>query len=106
MFAPDTDFSVPGAASVPWTGTRSTIPEIEEFLAIATGEVETRQFAVERILTDGQHAIAIGNFSHWVRRTGKTFTSRFALHVQVVDGTIRMYHMFEDSYAAAEAFGT
>lgn len=104
LFAADSDFCVPGADHVPWTGSRSTVPEIERFLASATEEVETEQFAVELIVADGEHGVAVGQFRHRVKRTGKTFSCRFALHVQVIDGSIRRYHMFEDSHAVAEAF--
>ena len=104
LFAPEVDFCVAGAEFVPWTGERSTRAEVEQFLASAVSEVETEQFAVDRVIADGQSAVALGQFAHRVKRTGKLFQSRFALHVEVVDGAIRLYRLFEDSYAVADAF--
>jgi uncharacterized protein len=104
LFADDVDFDVPGADFVPWTGTRSTTAQIDAFLVSAVAEVETQEFVIERTVADGEHAVVLGHFTHRVRRTDKAFTCGFALHIMVTDGLIRTYHMFENSYAIAEAF--
>jgi uncharacterized protein len=103
LFAEDVDFNVAGAYFVPWTGPRTDKAGVAEFLA-ASAAVEPQQFGVERILADGGTGVALGHFTHKVLATGKTFSSRFALHVVVDGGLITRYHMFEDSYAIAEAF--
>lgn len=104
LFPQTTDWNVPGAPNVPWTGRRSTREEIDAFLTSAYTEVATEAFSVDGIIADGDHAVAHGSFTHLVKRTGKRFVSDFALHVVAVDGQIRQYHMFEDSHAASEAF--
>ncbi|WP_327068081.1 nuclear transport factor 2 family protein [Kitasatospora sp. NBC_01250] len=104
LFTETTDWNVPGSPVVPWTGRRSTREEIDTFIGHAYELVSTEAFAVEQVVVDGEHAIALGSFTHLVKATGKRFVSDFALHVRVVDGTLRLYHMFEDSAAAAEAF--
>jgi uncharacterized protein len=103
LFADEVDFNVAGAYFVPWTGPRTDKAGVAEFLAAAAA-VEPQEFAVERILADGGTGVALGRFTHRVLATGKTFSSRFALHVTVEGGLITRYHMFEDSYAIAEAF--
>ncbi|MFC5911235.1 nuclear transport factor 2 family protein [Streptacidiphilus monticola] len=104
LFGEETDFEVPGAAAVPWTGRRRTREEIGAFLDACWTLVDTEAFAVDRILADGGHAVALGSFTHRVKSTGKPFTSSFALHIEVRDGLIRGYRMHEDSHAALEAF--
>ena len=104
LFAPDVDFLVQGAPFVPWSGARSTPEQIEAFLVSTQEEVKTEQFAVDATLVDGADAVVLGSFTHRVLRTDKAFSSRFALHVTVADGLIIRYHMFEDSYAIAQAF--
>lgn len=104
LFADEVDWNVAGADSVPWTGRRSTKPEIDAFLSTVYQEVETKDFAVDYIIAEGEHGVALGSFMHVVRRTGKSFSCGFALHVTVTNGHIHGYHMFEDSYAVAEAF--
>ncbi len=103
LFADEVDFNVAGAYFVPWTGPRTDKAGVGEFLAAAAA-VEPQEFAVERILADGGVGVALGHFTHKVVATGRTFSSRFALHVTVDGGLITRYHMFEDSYAIAEAF--
>jgi hypothetical protein len=103
LFADEVDFNVAGAYFVPWTGPRTDQAGVAEFLAAAAA-VEPQEFVVERILADGGAGVALGHFTHRVLATGKTFSSRFALHVTVGGGLITRYHMFEDSYAIAEAF--
>ena len=104
LFTDRTDWNVAGSAAVPWTGRRTSPEEIDAFLADCYGLVSTEAFAVDRILVDGEHAVALGSFTHLVTATGKRFVSDFSLHVVVVDGRIRLYHMFEDSHAADAAF--
>lgn len=105
LFTDEVDWNVPGAAGVPWTGRRSNKAELKEFFAVAAQEVAaTEEFAVDGIVADGDTAVALGRFTHVIGRTGKRFHSEFALHIAVVDGRIRLYHMFEDGCAAAEAF--
>ena len=105
LFTDEVDFNVPGAASVPWTGRRSTKAELEQFFVTAGQEVAaTEQFEVDRVIADGDTGLALGRFTHVIARTGKKFHSEFALHIAVADGRIRLYHMFEDGHAAAEAF--
>ncbi|MFD7016301.1 nuclear transport factor 2 family protein [Streptomyces sp. NPDC059161] len=105
LFTDEVDWNVAGSATVPWTGRRSTKDELAAFFQSAGEEVEaTERFEVDRIVADGDTGIALGRFIHVIRRTGKKFSSEFALHIAVADGRIRLYHMFEDGHAAAEAF--
>lgn len=39
-----------------------------------------------------------------VRMTGRGTDTAFALHTTVRDGRITRYHLYEDSYAVAEAY--
>jgi uncharacterized protein len=105
LFADEVDWNVPGSPAVPWTGRRAAKTEVAEFFGIAAAEVErTESFTVDRVLADGDHAVALGSFTHVIRSTGKPFSSAYALHIGLTDGLISSYHMFEDSHAAAGAF--
>lgn len=105
LFAEEVDWNVPGSPAVPWTGARRTKAEVAAFFGIAAAEVErTESFTVDRVLADGDHAVALGAFTHVIGSTGKPFHSEFALHITVADGLITGYRMFEDGHGAAEAF--
>jgi ketosteroid isomerase-like protein len=105
LFSADVDFVVAGAEDiVPWTGSRSSLDDVSEFLRIALEDISTEKFDIAKILVDGEDGVVLGEFAHRINSTGKVFASRFALHVQVRDGLITKYHMFEDSYRAAIAW--
>ncbi|GAA2674787.1 hypothetical protein GCM10010400_41320 [Streptomyces aculeolatus] len=105
LFADRVDFRVAGSPDVPWTGTRSTKEEISAFFKVFPEVLtEPQGFALHARLTDGQHAVVLAESAFGVLATKKTFTQAYALHFTVVDGKITRYHMYEDSYAIAEAF--
>ncbi|TDU04085.1 hypothetical protein EDD99_2539 [Streptomyces sp. 846.5] len=105
LFADTVDFNVAGAPNIPWAGRRSGRAEIAEFFGLF-GEVLTpaESFAVNGRLVDGADGVVFATCVFGVLATGKKFTNSYALHVTVTDGRIVRYHMYEDSYAIAEAF--
>jgi ketosteroid isomerase-like protein len=106
LFAPDCEFEVTGSRAVPWTGRRRTGPEIKEFIRAALEDVRTEQFDVSETITQGANVVVLGRFAHRVLATGKIFLGPFALHLRVVNGHIVTYRMYEDSFAAHEAFSS
>jgi ketosteroid isomerase-like protein len=99
------DWFTPGSTElIPWMGHRSTRAEVGEFFAQAGAQMTPEEFAVDRILVDGEDAVAVGHFKYRVDSTGKSFESDFALEIRVVAGLMTRYHMHEDSYAISLAF--
>lgn len=105
LFADTVDFRVDGSPSVPWTGTRSSRQEISAFFEIFPKVLTAPEsFAVTTRVVDGQDAMVTADCVFGVLATGRKFTNRYALHLRVQDGRITRYHMYENSYAIAEAF--
>jgi hypothetical protein len=105
LFADEVDFTVNGAANVPWAGHRSDKGEIAEFFGLfGTHLTAPEEFALHTTLVDGEHAVVTGHCVFGVLSTGKKFTNAFALHFTVADGKIVRYHMYEDSHAISAAF--
>ncbi|TDB69562.1 MULTISPECIES: nuclear transport factor 2 family protein [unclassified Micromonospora] len=90
---------------VPWIRPRSTRADVaDHHRTLAASTVPGQGSAtVTNILVDGPHAVVIGETSQTVRRTGKRFRTRFALHLTVEDGLITRHHVYEDSLAVVEA---
>jgi ketosteroid isomerase-like protein len=65
--------------------------------------VQPEEFTVTHIVVDGEQAVIIGHLRDTVKATGGTLATPFAAHLTVVDGRITRYHLFEDSYAVAQA---
>jgi ketosteroid isomerase-like protein len=45
-----------------------------------------------------------GRLRNTVKRNGRTLKTNFALHATVKDQRITRYHLYEDSYAVAQAY--
>ncbi|MFF4950459.1 nuclear transport factor 2 family protein [Streptomyces chattanoogensis] len=104
LFADEIAWDIYGAKEVPWTGRRSTRAEAVEFFTSLPDHLQLENFTVSRILVDGADAVALGDMSHVVKATGRTFASPFAFHLTVEAGKITRYVTFEDSLELARAF--
>ncbi|MEV4247525.1 nuclear transport factor 2 family protein [Streptosporangium canum] len=97
------DWNIPGSARVPWAGHRSTPEEVVATLRTMGGALTPQEFTVDRIVADGQDAVAVGRFTQKVNETGREFFSEFAVSVTVTEGRIIRYRIYEDSLAVAVA---
>ncbi|WP_436777893.1 nuclear transport factor 2 family protein [Yinghuangia sp. YIM S09857] len=105
MFADHVDWHIFGAPEVPWTGRRTTGAEAAAFFRDLPGHLAPEAFAIDRILVDGSHAVAMGHMKQRVRHSGGLFETPFAFHLTVEDGRITRYIPYEDSLALARAYG-
>ncbi|GLW49374.1 hypothetical protein Stsp02_50350 [Streptomyces sp. NBRC 14336] len=106
LFAEEAELVVAGAPVVPWTGRLVGRHEVEGYFERFVAAVDTQLFDVERIAVDGEDAFVLGEFTHKVVSTGRSFSGPFTIRITVRDGLIQRYQTFEDSYAAAMAFGS
>lgn len=60
---------------------------------------------LERILVDGEPAVALGEIRQTARPTGRPYQARFAPHLTSADGRVTRHHVHEDSLAVSRAFG-
>ncbi|WP_433655107.1 nuclear transport factor 2 family protein [Nocardia sp. CA-128927] len=106
LFAEPVDWDIPGAPGVvPWIGTRQSRAEIVEFFtSLDTKYLIRDYFTIDRVVADGDHAVAIGRLRATVRDTGKVIVSPFTIHFTVTGGQITHFLMLEDSWNVAEAF--
>jgi ketosteroid isomerase-like protein len=65
--------------------------------------LEPQAFNIEGRFSQGEHAAFYGNFCHINRKTGKEFSSDWALICQIQAGKITLYHMYEDTEAMQES---
>ena len=105
LYREPVDHAVHGSPLVPWLGQRSSKAQIREFLLLLRTACEPERFAVEKVLVDGNESVVLGDFTYRVKKTGRRFTSAFALRMTVSDeGKIVRHHMHENSYAIHMAF--
>jgi ketosteroid isomerase-like protein len=105
LFTDRVDFRVSGDSRVPWTGERSSKDEIKEFFGMfGTLLTAPESFEITGTIVQDGDAVVLADCVFGVVETGKKFHNRYALHFGVEDGRITRYHMYEDSFAIAEAF--
>jgi hypothetical protein len=97
---------VPGHSELPWTGRRSRRVDVPEYLNTLWPHFEPGKSTatLEKILIDGEDAAIFLAFQHTVARTGRTFRTPVAMHLQVKRGRIVTMHLFEDTGAVRDAF--
>jgi ketosteroid isomerase-like protein len=103
LFADDVDFAVPGAPDLPWVPKANSADGMLEFFRRLPQYLESRRFAVDKILADEEDAMVLGDLVSTVRATGRDIVTRFVIHLSVRDGKFTRYHLYEDSWAVAQA---
>ncbi len=76
---------------------------LQAFLSGMGSEFNTQAFDVANVMGEGNVAFANGSFTHEIKKTGKLFSSDWALMCVVENGKIKEYHFFEDSQSYTEA---
>ncbi|MEU9335550.1 nuclear transport factor 2 family protein [Streptomyces sp. NPDC048290] len=103
-FAEDVDWFIPGdTAIVPWLGGPAGRVGVTELYTQLGRATRSQRFEVETILGDGDRCVVLGSLRTEVLATGRVIESDFAFDIAVRDGLIVRYHMFEDSWAVAQA---
>jgi ketosteroid isomerase-like protein len=60
---------------------------------------------IDRVVVEGEDAVALGTFSHVAKATGRPFTTPIAMHLGVKDGLVTRFSFYEDTWAVGAAFG-
>ncbi|WP_051676357.1 nuclear transport factor 2 family protein [Polaromonas glacialis] len=107
LFAEDIDWFVPGPQALPWTGQRTRREQVPAYFRTMWSHFELAhsRAQIDKLLFDGEDAVALGRFSHVARSTGQAFSTPFAMHLTVKNGAITALHLHEDTYAVGKAFG-
>jgi ketosteroid isomerase-like protein len=100
LFADEVDWYIPGNQAVaPWVGRRGTRTEIAEFYRVLFRAVTPLAVEMQHLLVEGEVAIATGEFSSRMNRTGRVLDSLFSIDFTVRGGQIIRYRLMEDSHA-------
>ena len=104
LFAEDAEWRVEGSPDVPWVGSHVGPEAIASFLQTFGREVEL--LGAETLATgfDGPHAFLINRMSLRMHQSGEIVDLNTAVHIEVSNGKIIRYHVYEDSYAVATAY--
>jgi len=84
-------------------GTYSGPSGVRAFLAALGATFDTKEFAIDSVVGEGEVAFASGRFVHEIKKTRRRFASEWALRCVVRDGKILEYRFYEDSQAFVRA---
>jgi len=103
-FHEDVDWFIAGDTSVvPWIGRKTGRAGVAEFYQQLRDLTRPVEFVIERTVVEGPNAVVLGHLVTEIPATGKRIESEFAFDIQVHDGLISRYHMFEDTWAVTNA---
>ncbi|WP_405647972.1 nuclear transport factor 2 family protein [Streptomyces uncialis] len=104
-FDESVDWFIPGHTSVvPWIGRKVGRAGVAEFYAQLGQGAKVEEFKVDTIIGDGDRCVVLGSLRTTILATGRDIETDFAFDIEVRDGLITRYRMFEDSWAVAAAF--
>lgn len=104
-FAEDVDWFIPGNTDVvPWIGRKQGRAGVAEFYRQLGDLVVAERFEIRAVLSEGPRCVVLGDLITLVNASGRRIKSEFAFDIEVRDGLITRYHMFEDTWAVARAF--
>lgn len=95
-----------GDKRVPWIGTwegKETV--LNQFLPTFGGGLKTTSWTTDYSFAKDDQAVFMGTMAAEATNTGEsTGTMSWAVRVQVVDGKVKSWNWFEDSFAVSRAF--
>ena len=104
LFAPTIDWDIPGdVQSVPWIGPRTSRQAAGAFFLALAQAITPERFAVDKIVSDQETAVALGSLASRVKRTGQLIETPFAFVLTVHNGLIVQFRLLEDSHAVSAA---
>jgi ketosteroid isomerase-like protein len=101
--APDCQWSGSMGPDVPYAGQFTGPQGALKFLEAINANLDIKTFAFDRYVADGEHVVALGNWSGVVRKTGKSYDARLALYFQVREGKFLRFTGYEDTAILAAA---
>jgi uncharacterized protein len=100
----DVDWQVVGPATMPFGGNYRGRGEAQRFFSTVAGACEVLEFAVDRMVADGDTVIVFGHEHFRVRATGRNWNTDWIQVHTVRDGAICRFREYTDTAAIAAAF--
>ena len=104
LFADSVSFSIPHPPGIPWVPEVDSARGMQTFFELLGTHVQGKEFDLYQVVADGDDVVLFGRMLSEVKKTGRDIDTAFALHATVQDGRITRYHLYEDTYAVAQAY--
>jgi uncharacterized protein len=104
LFADSVSFSIPHPPGIPWVPEVDSAEGMRTFFELLGTHVQPKAFDLRQVIAEGDDVVLVGRMVSEVKKTGRDIDTAFALHTTVRDGRITRYHLYEDTYAVAQAY--
>ncbi len=105
LMADDMEWHNEGDKSLPWIGPWKGKDAIFGFLADFSKNVKTTHWENQDAFASGDTVAVFGRMKLLTTKSGaETQEFTFALRVKVLDGKVKLWNWFEDSFAVSNAF--
>jgi ketosteroid isomerase-like protein len=102
--AEDVDWELIGPPAIPFAGPRRGREAVADFFAAISRLVEIEEFALTRLIEDGDTIVALGHERFRVKATGRAWNAAWVQVHTVVAGKIVHFREYTDTAAIAAAF--
>ena len=102
--ANDTDWNASDSTEMPYHGHYSGRAEVSKFFEQIAAAVRVKSFEPDVYVTQGDEVMTTGRWSGVALKTGKSFTTAWAMRFLVKDGKIAYCRTYEDTAVTAAAF--
>ncbi len=104
LLTDDVEWSLPGPAVIPWSGTRHGHEGVVEFFSLIGETLEFEQFEPREFVAQGDTVVVLGYERSIAKATGRPLEQEWAHVYTLRDGKIATGRLFEDTAAAVVAF--
>ena len=103
LLTDDITWTDPGYPEIPYAGKCKGKSEVMNFFTGMSKTISFIQFEPQQFMNDGNHVIVKGFFTGKSNDLGKTFESEWMMIWEVIDGKVKNYQAYIDTYNVAAA---
>ena len=104
MLAQDITWELPEVEAIPFTGKRRGIDQVADFFRVLAECQDTREFAPDRFIAQGDDVVVFGHATFIVRETGIAYSDEWCHVFRVDGGKVASFKEYTDTYRAAQAY--
>jgi ketosteroid isomerase-like protein len=95
---------LPETEGIPFTGKRRGIDQVADFFRVLAECQDTREFAPDRFIGQGDDVVVFGHATFVVRETGVEYSDEWCHVFRVTGGKIASFKEYTDTHRAAQAY--
>ena len=104
MLAQDIEWTLPEVEGIPFTGKRRGIDQVADFFRVLAECQDTREFAPDRFIGQGDDVTVLGHATFVVRETGIEYSDEWCHVFRITGGKIASFKEYTDTHRAAQAY--